>query len=72
MNIFSFFASLLTHIELWLVGPLDPDVRHTMHVDMRAACVHSIMATSITFIPIILRRSGASTTQVAYYFAIKC
>jgi len=70
MNIFSFFASLLTHIELWLVGPLDPDVRHTMHVDMRAACIHSIMATTVTFIPIILRRSGASTTQVAYYFAI--
>jgi len=28
------------------------------------------MATIITFIPIILRRSGASTGQVAYYFAI--
>ena len=70
MKIISFLTGLLTHIELWLVGPLEPDVRHSMHVDMRAACIHSVMATTITFIPIILRRSGASTAQVAYYFAI--
>jgi len=37
---------------------------------MRAACTHSVMATIITFIPIILRRSGASALQIAYYFAI--
>jgi len=57
-------------LEMWLVGPLDPDVRRNMYVDVRAACTHSLMATIITFIPIILRRSGASTQQVAYYFAI--
>jgi MFS family permease len=65
-----FLTRILGHIEMWLVGPLDSDVRHNMHVDMRAACIHSVMATTITFIPIILRRSGASTQQVAYYFAI--
>ncbi len=41
-----------------------------MYVDARAACTHSAMATIITFLPIILRRSGASTQQIAYYFAI--
>lgn len=57
-------------IEFWLVGPLQPEVRHNMIVDLRAACTHSVMATVIAFLPIILRRSGATTEQVAYYFAI--
>ncbi len=56
--------------EMWLVGPLDESVRRSMYMDLRAACTHSVIATIITFIPIILRRSGASTQQVAYYFAI--
>lgn len=66
----SFLFRLKIRIEMWLVGPLDGEVRHNMLVDVRAACTHSVMATIITFIPIILRRSGASTEQVAYYFAI--
>lgn len=70
MNKLSYLARLQMHFEMWLVGPLEPDVRRNMHVDIRAACTHSVMATIITFIPIILRRSGASTQQVAYYFAI--
>jgi MFS family permease len=49
---------------------LDADVRRNMYVDVRATCTHSVMAAIITFIPIILRRSGASTQQLAYYFAI--
>jgi MFS family permease len=70
MIILSFFFRLQVHLEAWLVGPLDIEVRRKMYVDMRAACTHSVMATIITFIPIILRRSGASTEQIAYYFAI--
>lgn len=70
MNKLSFLARSQMRIEMWLVGPLDPNVRQNMYTDMRAACTHSVMATVITFIPIILRRSGASTEQVAYYFAI--
>jgi DHA1 family inner membrane transport protein len=70
MNSPSFLAQFLTRIEMWFVGPLDTEVRHNMIVDLRAACTHSVMATVITFVPIILRRSGASTEQVAYYFAI--
>jgi len=66
----SIITRLQTHLEMWLVGPLDPEVRDNMYVDARAACTHSVMATIITFLPIILRRSGASTQQIAYYFAI--
>ncbi len=70
MNSSSFLSRLQYRVEMWLVGPLDPVVRHNMYVDVRAACTHSVMATIITFLPIVLRRSGASTEQVAYYFAI--
>jgi MFS family permease len=70
MNNASFLARWQMHVEMWLVGPLDPEVRRNMYVDIRAACTHSVMATVITFLPIVLRRSGASTEQVAYYFAI--
>src|SRR5262245_1040724 len=63
-------ARFFTRLEMWFVGPLDGEVRHDMYVDLRAACTHSVMATVITFIPIILRRSGASSEQIAYYFAI--
>jgi len=70
MNVSNHFSRLKLRLEMWLVGPLAPDVQQKMYVDVRAACTHSVMATIITFIPIILRRSGASTGEVAYYFAI--
>jgi MFS family permease len=70
MKITSYLARLQMRIEMWLVGPLDPGVRHDMYIDLSAALSASLLSTIITFIPIILRRSGASTQQVAYYFAI--
>jgi len=57
-------------IEMWLVGTLAVDVRKAMYTDLSAALTMSLLSTIVTFIPIILRRSGASTQQVAYYFAI--
>ena len=62
--------TLKDRIEYWLVGSLEPNVRRDMYVDIRAASTHSVMATIIPFIPIILRRIGASTDQIAYYFAV--
>lgn len=56
--------------EMLLVGPMAPDVRRYMYIDMRAASVHSLIATVIAFLPLILRRAGASTEQVAYYHAV--
>jgi len=70
MNQAPSLSSLGTRIESWLVGSLEPHVRRDMYVDVRAACTHSAMATILNFLPIILRRSGASTDQIAYYFAV--
>ena len=70
MNLFTSLVRIRTRIEMWLVGPLDAQVRRDMYTDLSAACTHSVVATILTFIPIILRRSGATTEQVAYYFAI--
>jgi len=56
--------------EMWLVGPVEPEARNYMYRDMRAACTHSVMAALINFLPLILRRAGASTDQIAYYYAI--
>jgi MFS family permease len=70
MNLYSFLSTWQTQIEAWLVGPLDARVRRDMHTDVRAACSHSVMATIINFLPIILRRLGATTDQIAYYYAV--
>jgi len=70
MNLFSIFSRFQIRAEMWLVGTLDPGVRRDMYVDLSAACTQSVLSTIITFLPIILRRMGASTGQLAYYFAI--
>ncbi len=66
----SYLSTFRQRTEYWLVGTLEPTVRRDMYVDIRAACIHSVMATILNFIPIILRRTGASTDQIAYYFAV--
>src|ERR1051325_10718509 len=66
----SLLSTFRQRAEYWLVGSLEPMVRRDMDVDIRAACTHSVMATILNFIPIILRRTGASTDQIAYYFAV--
>ncbi len=53
-----------------LVGPLPPDVRRSMHVDLRAACVACLFSAAIDFIRVILRRLGANDTLIAVYYAI--
>jgi hypothetical protein len=70
MKTSSFLAELQMSIEIWLLGPLDSGVRLDMYFDLSEALSACVLSTIITFIPIILRRSGASTQQVAYYFAI--
>jgi DHA1 family inner membrane transport protein len=55
-----------------MVGELEPEVRRSMHIDLLAACIRSVMTTFISFIPMILWRAegGASTELLATYFAI--
>lgn len=63
-------AAWFSRAEMLLVGPLPPDVRRSMHVDLRAACTSSLLAAVINFIPVILRRLGASDGQLVVYYAI--
>ena len=53
--------SLRTRFELFMVGELDAEVRRSMLIDLSAAGVRSVMTAIIAFIPLILKRSGAST-----------
>lgn len=70
MHLPEVFRAWQARLEMLLVGPLAPDVRRNMYIDARAASIHSLMATILTFLPIILRRAGATTEQVAYYHAV--
>jgi hypothetical protein len=65
-----FMTRFKMSLEMYSLGPLDPDMRHDMYIDLSAASSASVLSTIITFILIILWRSGASTQQVAYYFPI--
>ncbi len=70
MSLSSRLSSWQARLELVLIGPLDSTTRHNFRWELRSAMVHSLIATIIPFIPIILRRTGASTEQVAYYHAV--
>jgi DHA1 family inner membrane transport protein len=60
----------LYRLELLLTGPLPSAVRHAMYVDVRGAIAYSVFYAVFSFIPIILRRMGASVNELAYYYAI--
>ncbi|MEP7358716.1 MAG: MFS transporter, partial [Anaerolineales bacterium] len=61
---------LLYRLELLLTGPIPAVVRRSMYVDVRGAIAYSLFFAIFSFIPIILRRLGASVPQLAYYYAI--
>jgi MFS family permease len=69
-NILSWLRGWPARAEMLLVGPLPPGVRRSMYVDLRAACAACVFAATINFIPVILRRLGASDTLIAVYYAI--
>lgn len=62
--------SFLYRLELLLTGPLPERVRHSMYVDIRGAVFYSAFFAIFSFLPIILRRMGASVAELAYYYAI--
>src|SRR6185503_19447484 len=61
---------LLYRLELLLTGPLPSDVRRNMYVDVRGAVTVSAYFAILNFIPIVLRRLGASVQELAYYYAV--
>ena len=69
-NLVSWLRERPARAEMLLVGPLPPQVRRSMHTDLLAACIGSMMSAVLSFIPIVLRRLGATDTQLALYLAI--
>ncbi|MFN8445423.1 MAG: MFS transporter [Caldilineaceae bacterium] len=61
---------LSSHLELILVGVLPPLVRRNMYIELVGSLAYGVLYTSgIAFVPVVLRRTGASETMLAIYVA---
>lgn len=51
-----------------LAGPLPPDVRYNFNVDLLGAlCFGVFFAAAVSFVPVVLRRLGATEGMLAFY-----
>ncbi|OIO93888.1 MAG: hypothetical protein AUK03_07550 [Anaerolineae bacterium CG2_30_64_16] len=58
---------VLLSLESWLVGPLRPDARHNIHVEIGWAAAYGVFATALAFVPVVLRQLGAPAGWLAFY-----
>jgi MFS family permease len=68
----SFLINLRTglrQLEYRLVGELTPEVRFNRNADFLAATIFGVFITGLTFLPVVLRRLGASAEWIAFYNA---
>jgi predicted MFS family arabinose efflux permease len=57
-------------IERALTGPLPEDVRHNLRIEVVALIAYGIFyAVALSFMPVVLRRLGASSGLLAFYTA---
>jgi MFS family permease len=61
------FERTLLSLEDWLVGPLHPDARHNIRVEIGWAAAYGVFATALTFVPVVLRQLGAPAGWLAFY-----
>jgi MFS family permease len=61
------FERTLLSLESWLVGPLHPDARHNIRVEIGWAAAYGVFATALTFVPVVLRQLGAPAGWLAFY-----
>jgi DHA1 family inner membrane transport protein len=61
------FGGALLSLESWLIGPLRPDARHNIRVEIAWAATYGVFATALTFIPVVLRQLGAPAGWLAFY-----
>ncbi len=55
-------------IERSFTGPLTESVRQNMHVELWAALAYGMFyAITLPFVPVVLRRTGASPEMIAFY-----
>jgi MFS family permease len=57
----------LLSLERWLVGPLRPDARHNIRVEIGWAAAYGVFATALAFVPVVLRQLGAPAGWLAFY-----
>jgi MFS family permease len=73
-EMWSIVASLsyfLLQVERWLFGRLPEDVRFNARLELVATLAYGIFfAGSLSFFPVILRRLGADTNQLALYVTL--
>lgn len=61
---------MFLRIERMLFGPLPEAVRRPAHIDLIAAsCFGVFIAACLSFLPVVLRRLGATTEMLALYIA---
>lgn len=63
-------ASAWERFERGLVGPLEQAVRFNFRVEFAATVIYGAFATILAFIPIVLRRLGATAEILALYTAL--
>jgi DHA1 family inner membrane transport protein len=63
------FERTLLSLESWLIGPLRPDARHNIRVEIGWAAAYGVFATALAFVPVVLRQLGAPAGWLAFYSA---
>lgn len=65
------FANLLARLEQALFGRLPEHVRHNTRVELLASILYGgFFAGTLAFLPVVLRRLGADTSQLALYVTL--
>ncbi|HMN28296.1 MAG TPA: MFS transporter, partial [Caldilineaceae bacterium] len=55
-------------VETGLAGALPASIRHNMHIELWAALAYGVFyAMTLPFVPVVLRRTGASPGMIAFY-----
>lgn len=65
---FNWLIAFQTRLELALTGALDPTVRRNMIIELMGAIAYGLFfGAALQFIPVVLRRMGASSDLLALY-----
>lgn len=69
---FATFRALGAQVEARLAGALDKDVQRNMHIEVLSSVAYgAFYACVIPFIPVVLRRAGASADLIALYASLQ-
>jgi MFS family permease len=68
MSVFTNLRGFSARLETQLTGQLTDGVRQNMHIELWAALAYgAFQAATLPFIPVVLRRAGASPEMIAFY-----